>query len=122
MNNNTKISYIVSNVSPDDTCLHFDPDVLSYFGIGLSEMKDIESEMQRKKSKMPSGVIGLLRKYKETKNVEFLQNTTFRYIFIYKTTGQVCGRLRVGLSDFGFIQKEIDQMTLDEILDNILNR
>jgi hypothetical protein len=106
----------------DNTLFQFDPNLLSFFDIKLSEMKDAEFNMQHKKSKMPSGVIGLLVKYKETKNVDFLKNTTFRYIVIYKTTGEVCGRLRVGLGDFGFIQTEIDKMTLDEILDNIINR
>jgi hypothetical protein len=106
----------------DNTLFHLNPSVLSYFGVTLSEMKDIESVMQNTKSKMNSTVVGALLKYKETKNVDFLKNITFRYIMIYKTTGEVCGRLSVGLSDFGFIQKEIDKMTLDEILDNVINR
>ena len=106
----------------DNTLFHLNPSVLSYFGVTLSEMKDIESVMQNTKIKMNSTVVGALLKYKETKNVDFLKNITFRYIMIYKTTGEVCGRLSVGLSDFGFIQKEIDKMTLDEILDNVINR
>jgi hypothetical protein len=114
--------YTYSFNEGDNTLLHLDQDVLSSFGILVPEMKNIELKMQQKKSKMPSGVIGLLLKYKETENVDFLENTTFRYITIYKTTGTVCGRLSVGLSDFGFTQKEIDQMTLAEIIENIINR
>ena len=116
------MAYFSSNQEEKNTDFSKDPNILSLFGYSLEEMQEIERNNQKTKNKMNSNVISILHSYREHKNINCLQNTTFKYIVNYKTNSDVCKRLNIALSDFGFTINEIDKMTIDDILYNIINR
>jgi transcriptional regulator of aromatic amino acid metabolism len=116
------MAYFFSKEEEKNTDFSKDPDILSLFGFSLEEMQKIERNNQKTKFKMNSNVISILHSYKIDKNINCLKNTTFKYIVNYKTNSDVCKRLNIVLSNFGFTINEIDKMTIDDILDNIINR
>jgi hypothetical protein len=97
------MAYFFSN-REKNTDFSKDPDILSLFGYSLEDMQEIERNNQKTKNKMNSNVISILHSYREHKNINCLQNTTFKYIVNYivnyKTNSDVCKRLNIAFSDF----------------------
>jgi hypothetical protein len=82
-----------------------------------------QSEILKKTKKKLSNVMHtLLKQYEATNNELYLQRTTFKYIYIYKTAGKKEDRLDIALADFGFTIEEIDSMKLSEIISDLLGR
>lgn len=111
-----------------DTNLAFDEETLDFFSllmgkpITVSDMAQVEKKKQSIKEKMPSWCSPMLTKYSESGDDKILSGTTFRYIANYKKTGEVAGRLSVALADFGYTRDEIDKVSLDEIIQEIIYR
>jgi len=111
-----------------DTNFAFDVETLAYLSllmgspISLSDMKNVEAQKQATKTKMSSVINSILTTYTKSGNDNELSMTTFRYIAHYKKTGEVAGRLSVALADFGYTREEIDKMSLDDIIKEILSR
>ena len=87
-----------------------------------SLMKEASESLKKNKSKLSKVMHTILTQYQSTGNEQCLQRTTFKYIYIYKTTGVKENRLNVALADFGFTIEEIDSMNLSEILSELLGR
>jgi hypothetical protein len=47
---------------------------------------------------------------------------TFKYIVLYKTTNEKFPRLLVAMGDFVFTQKELDTLTITEMVEELLAR
>lgn len=112
----------LSNSEEKNTNFAMETRILSQFGVTLSDMLWVEKYLQNKKEKMSSIIVSLLKSYKETDDAKVLSGTTFRYIVMYKKTGEVAGRLSVALADFGYTQEEIDKISLGDIVDEIISR
>ena len=52
----------------------------------------------------------------------YVQGTTFEYIYMYKVEGVVHDRLNVALRDYGYTMEEVDEMTLSQIVSELLSR
>lgn len=83
------------------------------FANGLPGYGRWAEEKQKIKEKMPGPVCRKLRKYLENPDPEHVQGTTFRYILMFLTTGEVVGRLSVACHDFGYTMDELQQLRAD---------
>jgi len=129
--NSYKMAYhqtFTSKSEEKDTNFAFGQDALSFFSlflgtpISMADMKDVETQKQSTKTKMSSVINSILTNYSKSGDDNSLSMTTFRYIVHYKKTGEAVGRLSVALADFGYTRDEIDKMSLDEIIKEILSR
>ena len=85
----------------------------------LVKPKDLISE----KKPLSPVVRSILKQY-EAMNFDpsFLRNTTFKYIVHYKETGEVQDRLTIALYDFGYTKKELDGLSLSQVVSELLAR
>jgi phage anti-repressor protein len=78
------------------------------------------------KTPMPSVVINMLKTFVASKDMKDIDHTTFRYIHIYLTHGKTTERLWVACSDFGYSQKELQDMrgrvSSIDLANEIINR
>lgn len=107
---------------PENTCFHLDPKVLKNLRLLQSNMIEIEQSLKKTKQKMPDNINNLLIQYKTTKDAQVLNVSTFKYIVKFKETGKQYGRLRIALGDFGYTLEEINNLTIDQIINEIINR
>ena len=75
---------------------------------------------QTEKRPLSPVVRSILKQY-EAMNFDpsFLRNTTFKYIAHYKETGEQQYRLTIALYDFGFTLRELDQLSLSQIVSEL---
>ena len=85
-------------------------------------MKETYEILKKTKRKLPHAVYVLLQEFIATGNENYLQQTTFRYIYIYKITGKKKERLNIALADFGLSIEELDSMELHEIISELMGR
>ena len=123
-----KFCVFESTSDEKNTNFAYDQNAMAYMsyimGVQISkkDMENVEKQLQSTKNKMPSTVLSFVKSYKKEKNEKYLSCTTFRYIVHYKKTKEVVGRLSVALADFGYTKEEIDKMSLDDIIDEIISR
>ena len=79
--------------------------------------------VQTEKRPLSSAVTTILKQY-EAMNFDpsFLRNTTFKYIAHYKETGEQQDRLTIALYDFGYTKKELDGLSLSQVVSELLAR
>jgi hypothetical protein len=107
----------------DNTMYHINRRVLYYLSPhGLSKFGIIDNPDKVVKKRMPESIICLLKHYKKYKDIRIFADSSFKYIFIYKVCKTYSGNMESNLLYFGYTLEEVNSMTIDEIINELLSR
>ena len=111
----------------ENTMYYINRHVLNYLSPdGLLKFGIIDNPDNIVKKKMPKNIIYSLKHYKKYKDVNIFADSSFKYIFMYKLYKYYGKKYHMymdtNLLYFGYKLEEIDSMTIDEIINELLSR
>lgn len=120
---NTCLSFSKECVSESEAIYHINRHVLYYLSPnGLSKFGVINNPNKVVKKRMPNTIICLLKHYKKNGDLNIFADSNLKYIIIYKVLEAFYENMETNLLYFGYTLKEINSMTVDEIIDELLSR